>query len=83
VKPAGRAGRTGWKLLQLGLAQPLDEFQRPMLAMVLEVYPTGIAVQQAAALVLAPQGSRGALAVDTALAVRAVGLAGSARGQGL
>ncbi len=51
--------------------------------MVFEVYPTGIAVQQAAALVLAPQGSGGALAVDTALAVRAVGLAGSARGQGL
>jgi hypothetical protein len=54
-----------------------------VLAVVLEVYPTGIAVQQTAALVLAPQGSRGALAVDTALAVRAVGLAGSARGQGL
>ncbi len=51
--------------------------------MVLEVYATCIAVQQAAALVFAPQGSRRALAVDTALAVRAVGLAGSARRQGL
>ncbi len=54
-----------------------------MLAVILEVYPTGIAVQQAAALVLAPQRSRGALAIDAALAVRAVGMAGSARTQGL
>lgn len=67
--------------MQLGLAKPLNKLQRPVLAVVLKVYATGVAVQQAAALVLAPQGSRGALAVDTALAVRAVGLAGSARGQ--
>ena len=52
-----------------------------MLAVILEVDATGIAVHQPAALVFAPKWRRCALAVDASFDVWAEGLGGSTRGE--